>query len=202
MNGRRPSSPLGCTMNIWSSLSRWGTPLASSNHSSTTSSGTCQLVIAYIHAHIQHMCRVLSWLLENHLFGKEEKFMFHLTSISFLVYVISPNGIAMDDKMVDAVINWPIHNSIRELQRFLGFAIFYLCPFLLVSLDFGPLLSTLLMTRYCVFAFGQIYLAFHPCWREFQNKPAKQYRHKFGSDTIQSQTWWHSDCEKGTDKIL
>ena len=31
----------------------------------------------------------------------------------------------MDDHKVEAVVNWPILNSVKDLQKFLGFAIFY-----------------------------------------------------------------------------
>ncbi|KAI4894728.1 hypothetical protein NFI96_008423 [Prochilodus magdalenae] len=75
--------------------------------------------------HVQHVRRVLSRLLENHLYVKGEKCEFHLGSVSFLGYVISPEGVVMDDRKVDAVANWPAPRSIRELQRFLGFANFY-----------------------------------------------------------------------------
>ncbi|KAL0168457.1 hypothetical protein M9458_036679, partial [Cirrhinus mrigala] len=45
--------------------------------------------------------------------------------ISFLGYIISPEGVAMDDSKVRAVVNWPQPATIKELQRFLGFATFY-----------------------------------------------------------------------------
>ncbi|KAI4898691.1 hypothetical protein NFI96_020791 [Prochilodus magdalenae] len=75
--------------------------------------------------HIQHVRRVLSRLLENQLYVKGEKCEFHLGSTSFLGYIISPEGVIMDDQKVEAVANWPKPNSIRDLQRFLGFANFY-----------------------------------------------------------------------------
>ncbi|KAI4899208.1 hypothetical protein NFI96_032636 [Prochilodus magdalenae] len=75
--------------------------------------------------HIQNVRRVLSRLLENQLYIKGEKCEFHQGSISFLGYIISPQGVVMDDRKVEAVTNWPIPRSVRELQRFLGFANFY-----------------------------------------------------------------------------
>ncbi|KAI4880514.1 hypothetical protein NFI96_007308 [Prochilodus magdalenae] len=94
-----------------------------------------RFVIAYIDdilvyspdlpTHVQHVRRVLSRLLENQLYVKGEKCEFHLSSVSFLGYIISPEGVVMDDRKITAVANWPIPNSIRELQKFLGFANFY-----------------------------------------------------------------------------
>ncbi len=54
-----------------------------------------------------------------------EKFEFHLTLIAFLGYIISPEGVAMDNKKVQSVLNWPQPKTVKELQRFLGFANFY-----------------------------------------------------------------------------
>ena len=45
--------------------------------------------------------------------------------ITFLGYVISPEGMITDDSKVDAVKNWPVPVSFKDLQQFLGFAKFY-----------------------------------------------------------------------------
>ncbi|XP_016145267.1 RNA-directed DNA polymerase homolog, partial [Sinocyclocheilus grahami] len=43
----------------------------------------------------------------------------------FLGYVINDGGIQMDERKVDAIQNWPVPTTVKELQRFLGFANFY-----------------------------------------------------------------------------
>ncbi|KAK3526101.1 hypothetical protein QTP70_015426, partial [Hemibagrus guttatus] len=45
--------------------------------------------------------------------------------VTFLRYVISPRGVEMDTNKVRAVSKWPAPATIKELQRFLGFANFY-----------------------------------------------------------------------------
>ncbi|XP_049339640.1 uncharacterized protein LOC125804612 [Astyanax mexicanus] len=75
--------------------------------------------------HISHVRAVLTRLLQNQLFVKAEKCEFNLSTISFLGYVISARGITMDDRKIQAVVNWPTPRSVKELQRFLGFANFY-----------------------------------------------------------------------------
>ncbi|KAL0148306.1 hypothetical protein M9458_056368, partial [Cirrhinus mrigala] len=45
--------------------------------------------------------------------------------VSFLGYIISAEGVAMDERKVSAVLRWPRPNTLKELQRFLGFANFY-----------------------------------------------------------------------------
>ncbi|KAL0147889.1 hypothetical protein M9458_056810 [Cirrhinus mrigala] len=75
--------------------------------------------------HRQHVSEVLRWLREHHLFLKAEKCTFHQSTIQFLGYEISPKGIQVDERKVDAIKSWPIPTSVKELQRFLGFSNFY-----------------------------------------------------------------------------
>ncbi|KAL0149021.1 hypothetical protein M9458_055636, partial [Cirrhinus mrigala] len=79
----------------------------------------------FFQEHVNHVRSVLQRLRQHQLYAKLEKCEFHLTKISFLGYIISPEGVAMDDSKVRAVVNWPQTTTIKELQRFLGFANFY-----------------------------------------------------------------------------
>ncbi|KAI2654269.1 Transposon Tf2-6 polyprotein [Labeo rohita] len=75
--------------------------------------------------HIQHVQAVLRRLIAHQLYAKEEKCAFHQDKVSFLGYIISSEGVAMDERKVEALLNWPRPSTLRELQRFLGFANFY-----------------------------------------------------------------------------
>ncbi len=75
--------------------------------------------------HVQHIRRVLQQLLEKKLFAKVVKCQFHARSVSFLGFILSPEGIRMDPAKVKAVADWPTPDSSRAVQRFLGFANFY-----------------------------------------------------------------------------
>ncbi|KAI2661080.1 Transposon Tf2-6 polyprotein [Labeo rohita] len=75
--------------------------------------------------HVQHVRAVLRRLIAHQLYAREEKCTFHQDKISILGYIISSEGVAMDEKKVEAVLNWPRPSTLRELQRFLGFANFY-----------------------------------------------------------------------------
>ncbi|KAL0148819.1 hypothetical protein M9458_055828, partial [Cirrhinus mrigala] len=75
--------------------------------------------------HVQHVRRVLQRLLENGLFVKAEKCVFHAQSVPFLGYIVSSEGIRMDPDKVKAVVDWPTPDSLKALQRFLGFTNFY-----------------------------------------------------------------------------
>ncbi|KAI2660547.1 Transposon Tf2-9 polyprotein [Labeo rohita] len=75
--------------------------------------------------HINHVRTVLSRLLQHQLYVKAEKCEFHVHQTSFLGYHISHQGVKMDDTKVLAVTEWPQPTTVKELQRFLGFANFY-----------------------------------------------------------------------------
>ncbi len=68
---------------------------------------------------------MLQRLLENGLFVKVEKCALHAQSVPFLGYIVSAGGVRMDPDKVKAVVDWPIPDSRKALQRFLGFANFY-----------------------------------------------------------------------------
>ncbi|MCJ8732691.1 hypothetical protein PDJAM_G00214120 [Pangasius djambal] len=75
--------------------------------------------------HVVHVGRVLQLLLQNHLYVKLEKSQFHVTTISFLGFVVSQGRLSMDPDKVKAVTQWPQPTSVQLVQRFLGFANFF-----------------------------------------------------------------------------
>ncbi len=75
--------------------------------------------------HVSHVRKVLGQLLENHLYVKPEKCEFHTTNTQFLGFIIRPGQVRMDPKKVQAVLDWPVPTSVKEVQRFIGFANFY-----------------------------------------------------------------------------
>ncbi|KAI2646638.1 Transposon Tf2-8 polyprotein [Labeo rohita] len=75
--------------------------------------------------HRQHVQQVLLKLRQHHLYLKLEKCEFHKPSVQFLGYIISAEGVQMDQGKIHAIQDWPQPNSMKELQRFLGFSNFY-----------------------------------------------------------------------------
>ncbi len=64
---------------------------------------------------------MLQRLLENQLYVKAEKCIFHADSVPFLGQIISVEQVKVDPAKVRAVSEWPVPDSRRTLQRFLGF---------------------------------------------------------------------------------
>ena len=75
--------------------------------------------------HARHVTQVLEKLSESRLFVQLEKCKFHVNSVDFLGYVISPEGVSMDDSKVLSIASWPRPTSVKGIQAFLGFCNFY-----------------------------------------------------------------------------
>ena len=76
-------------------------------------------------SHVPHVRQVLRKLLDNQLYVKAEKCEFHVSSTSFLGFILGPDQIMMDPAKVSAVADWPTPSSRKKVQQFLGFANFY-----------------------------------------------------------------------------
>ena len=68
---------------------------------------------------------VFSRLKELNLKIKPKKCHFFQCSIVFLGYILSADGMSANPKKVDAVKNWPVPMSAKELHSFLGLASYY-----------------------------------------------------------------------------
>ncbi|MBW0592016.1 hypothetical protein O181_131731 [Austropuccinia psidii MF-1] len=79
--------------------------------------------------HVTHVSTVLSRLKANHLFAKASKCLFHVSSVEYLGYVVSSEGLKMDQTKFQRILNWPPPRNLKALQSFLGFANFY-CHFI------------------------------------------------------------------------
>jgi hypothetical protein len=75
--------------------------------------------------HENHVRVVLKKLREHKLYCKLEKCQFFETSIAYLGFYISPDGISMDPSKVSSVTDWPAPKNAHDIQVFLGFANFY-----------------------------------------------------------------------------
>lgn len=75
--------------------------------------------------HVSLVRSVLGRLLEHDLYVKQEKCLFFQQSVSFLGYLISTEGVEMEEQCVSAVRPWPIPNFVRAVQRFLGLANYF-----------------------------------------------------------------------------
>jgi hypothetical protein len=75
--------------------------------------------------HKKHVRLVLEALKEAGLQLDIDKSEFHKTEVTYLGYVISTEGVKMDPKKVQAIIDWEAPKNVKDVRAFLGFANFY-----------------------------------------------------------------------------
>ena len=75
--------------------------------------------------HIEHIKKVLEKIKIAKLLLKPEKCEFYRQELAFLGFFVGRDGIRMDPAKVEAVLEWPVPTTVKEVQAFLGFANFY-----------------------------------------------------------------------------
>ena len=75
--------------------------------------------------HVEAVRWVLDVLRRHGLFANLKKCRFHKDEVRFLGYIVSAQGVRMEDERIEAVKNWPEPTSVRDIQVFIGFANFY-----------------------------------------------------------------------------
>jgi hypothetical protein len=72
--------------------------------------------------HIKHLHTVLQRLRDHRLYAKMSKCDFWLKEIKFLGHTISQDGVSVDPKKVQEVMDWKPPTTVRQIQSFLGLA--------------------------------------------------------------------------------
>jgi len=79
-----------------------------------------------LNEHLHHLRNVLSVLRSEQLYANFKKCTFCMEKIVFLVgYVVTTQGIEMDEEKVKAIRDWPTPKSVSEVRSFHGLASFY-----------------------------------------------------------------------------
>ena len=75
--------------------------------------------------HAEHLRTVLQILRERQLYAKFSKCQFWLGRVAFLGHVISVEGVSVDLKKIEAVVNWNPPKNVSEVKTFLCLAGYY-----------------------------------------------------------------------------
>jgi hypothetical protein len=75
--------------------------------------------------HTEHVREVLRRMITAGLQIDVAKCEFDTTRTRYLGIIVTPGGIEMDKKKVDAIVSWQAPSTKKQLQAFLGFANFY-----------------------------------------------------------------------------
>jgi len=77
--------------------------------------------------HIEYLRAIFGALREARLFANLEKCTFCTDRVVFLGYVVTPQGIEVDEAKIEAIKSWPIPATLTQLWTFLGLVGFYRC---------------------------------------------------------------------------
>ncbi len=75
--------------------------------------------------HVQAVWWVLDQLRKHSLYTNLKKCRFYQDKVRFLGYIVSYQGIRIEEEQIKVVRDWPEPQSICNIQVFLGFANFY-----------------------------------------------------------------------------
>ena len=73
---------------------------------------------------VSHLKQVFDVLLQEHLFSNFKKCSFGVDKVVFLGFVVSANGIDVDEEKVKSIKTWPTPISTTEVRSFHGLAEF------------------------------------------------------------------------------
>ena len=75
--------------------------------------------------HVLHLQIVLQILRDRRLYTKFSKCEFWLSEVGFLGHVVSGDGICVNLRKIEAIINWEQPKNVFEIRSFLGLVGYY-----------------------------------------------------------------------------
>jgi len=75
--------------------------------------------------HLGHLTQVMMVLDHEKLFGNLKKCTFFTSEVTFLGYIVSAQGIKVDESKIEVIRSWPLPKSIRDVRSFYGLVSFY-----------------------------------------------------------------------------
>src|SRR5260221_12360995 len=79
----------------------------------------------FLEDHQDHVCEVLCHLRMAGLYANLKKCKFHMDTVEYLGFILSPKGLQMDPTKVSMIQDWPNPWKVQDVQAFLGFGNFY-----------------------------------------------------------------------------
>jgi hypothetical protein len=75
--------------------------------------------------YLQHLREVLGVLRKEQFFAAKTKCVFLTNRVLFLGYIISSEGLSVDNSKIEAIKQWPQPQNVTDVRSFHGLASFY-----------------------------------------------------------------------------
>lgn len=75
--------------------------------------------------HLTYLKLVFEVLSKHQLYAKKSKCCFGCSKIDYLGHLISKNGVRVDPKKLEAMLDWPLLTSLKSICEFLGLIGYY-----------------------------------------------------------------------------
>lgn len=79
-----------------------------------------------IEEHKAHLRRLFETLRKHKLYAKRSKCNIEVQEVDFLGFKIGADGVKMQSRLVDGILEWPTPRSVRDVRSFIGMSNFYL----------------------------------------------------------------------------
>ena len=75
--------------------------------------------------HLHHLEIIFQRLRQHKLYAKLEKCQFMQKQIKFLGHLVSAEGVKVNPKKVQAILDWPVPRTVKDVRSFIGISGYY-----------------------------------------------------------------------------
>ena len=76
-------------------------------------------------SHLDHLKQVCAILRKESLCANLKKCEFMTHRVTFLGFIVIPDGVSVDPKKIKSIVEWPIPKTVHDVRSFHGLATFY-----------------------------------------------------------------------------